>query len=154
MASFSRSDLTAVWLNITSSSLQELLKNITISLLTIPNTSKSINITSTETRNVYVFAPPMNVILPYAATLIGSLCFVGIGLVMLWKNGIPATTGGLLQVLCSTQGSSTLKQLVTETPGNASDELKTLKVRYGNLGSVSGKTMLGFGTRDELEPPI
>ena len=154
MASFSRSDPTAVWLNITSSSLQELLKNITISLLTIPNTRKSINVTSTKTQNVYVFARPMNVILPYAATLTGSLCFVGIGLVMLWKNGTPATTGGLLQVLCSTQGSSTLKQLVMETPGNASDELKTLKVRYGNLGSVGGKTMLGFGTRDELEPLI
>ena len=73
---------------------------------------------------------------------------------MLWKNGTPATSGGLLLVLCSTQGGWTLKQLVMETQGNASDELKALKVRYGNLRSVGGKTMLGFGTRDELEPLI
>lgn len=86
-AGFSALDPTAVWLDITSSSLQDLITNITISLLTIPHTKKRINVIMSTSRNVHSFARPWNMLLPYAVTLSVSLLFAGIGLVMLLRNG-------------------------------------------------------------------
>ena len=176
-ATFSPSDPSAVNITITAQALQDLLRNTTISLLTIPNTQRTVLVTSGTSRDVYDFARPLNLILPYAVTLQLSAFVVAIGLKSLYSNGVPATTGGgFIQNFCSTRGSATLNQLAAATAaeealrgvggggkkkdGDAAatgfqSSLEDLKLRYGRLrdeGGVGdgGGNVMGFGTEGEL----
>lgn len=166
-ATFSPLDPSAVNITITAGAIQDLLRNITISLLTIPNTQRTILVTSATTRDVYDFARPLNLILPYAVTLLLSAIVVAIGLKSLYSNGVPATTGaGFIQTFCSTRGSATLNQLAAEAAhrgvggkGNAAgfQAIGDLKLRYGQLKKGEGEgdggdseNVMGFGTEGEL----
>ena len=162
MAQFSNNDFTAVNLTITAKTLNDLLRDTTISLLTMPNSNRTIVTRRTSSRNIYVFARPLNFFLPYSATLAFSLIFVVIGLSSLRANGSPARVGGFLQVLCTTRGSHALNELATEAGRESSSKyaqtaLKNLKVRLGRLEGLhpganeeEESPLLGFGTAAEL----
>ncbi|EAT79388.1 hypothetical protein HBH56_100850 [Parastagonospora nodorum] len=142
-------------LNVTEAALNELLTNITISLMTLDLWTDNINVTSTTYRNTYAFSRRINLVLPYALCLAFGLLIVGLGLVSLWQNGVPSSDG-FTQVMMATRGRTEIDRLVLEQGlvdiNAASKELKGLKVRYGELvmeDAVKGEKVWGFGTAEE-----
>lgn len=166
MATLDPVDFTAVNLTITAETLNSLLQNATISLLSTPNTNRTILVTKMDDRNAYIFDSPANLVVPYGVSLLLSTVFVFIGMRSLHANGSAASVGGILQVLRSTQGSSTLHAVASQAARrDASHEdrkaLKNLKVRLGDLASTHGvadttgnteSMIVGFGTESELSP--
>lgn len=158
-------DFTAVNLTISADMLNSLLQNTTISLMSVPNTNRTILITKMDNRNVYVFERPANLIVPYAVSLLLSTLFVIIGLRSLYANGSPASVGGFLQILRTTQGGQTLHEVASQAARrDATHEdrqaLKNLKIRLGDLASTydrsvdttdgNGSVIVGFGVESEL----
>jgi hypothetical protein len=146
-------------LNITEASLNELLTNITISLLTLHMWTRPVTVNSTEYRNMYHFSRPLNLILPYVLCLGIGLIIVIVGLLSMWQNGVPATDGGFVQVMMATRGRTEMETLVLQhglaNPGALSEKLQDLRIRYGEL--VVGEERMaddvgkrcGFGTMEE-----
>jgi hypothetical protein len=99
-------------LNITESSLNELLTNITISLLTLRMWTQPVTVNSTEYRNMYHFSRPLNLILPYSLCLGIGLVIVTLGLLSMWQNGVPATDGGFVQVMMATRRRTEMESFV------------------------------------------
>jgi hypothetical protein len=142
-------------LNVTEASLNELLTNITISLMTLDLWTDDVNVTTTAYRNTYNFSLKINIILPYALCLAFGLLIVGLGLGSLWHNGVPASDG-FMQVMMATRGRTEMERLVLKQNSvgleKASQELKDLKVRYGELVTVDATKedkIWGFGTVEE-----
>ena len=120
--------------NVTEAALNELLTNITISLMTLDLWTDNINVTTTVYRNTYDFSRKINLVLPYTLCLAFGLLIVGLGLGSLWHNGVPASDG-FMQIMMATRGRTDMERLVLEQglvdSNEASKELKDLKVRYG-----------------------
>jgi hypothetical protein len=142
-------------LNISEAGLNELLTNITFSLMSLDLFTDNITVNATEYLNTYDFSRPINLILPYALCLAFGLLIVALGLLSLWQNGVPATEG-FMQVMMATRGRTEMERLVLEQElsdsDKATEELRELKIRYGELvmeDAVEGKKMLGFGTAGE-----
>jgi hypothetical protein len=142
-------------LNVTEASLNEILTNITISLMTLDLWTDHINVTTTAYRNTYDFSLKINLILPYALCLAFGLLIVGLGLGSLWHNGVPASDG-FMQVMMATRGRTEMERLVLKEnlvgSEKASQELVGLRVRYGELVSVDAMKedrIWGFGTVEE-----
>jgi hypothetical protein len=142
-------------LNVTEASLNEILTNITISLMTLDLWTDDVNVTTTAYRNTYDFSLKINLILPYALCLAFGLLVVGLGLGSLWHNGAPASDG-FMQVMMATRGRTEMERLVLKEnlvgSEKASQELMDLKVRYGELVSVDAMKedrIWGFGTVEE-----
>lgn len=152
-----------VELNITEEGLNQLLGNLTLSMMpTLALWYETVNVTKSVSQNVFSFSHPINLILPYFLSLLLALPFLIIGTVALIQNGVPATDGGFIQILSTTTGSPTLQQVAA---GNClageehpSRQLRDLKVRYGELVDLQvrvGGTVVrraGFGTDDEVGP--
>lgn len=98
--------------NLSADILQSLLQNTTISLLSLSNTNVAAELTQTPYHNVYSFSRRDKLIMPYAAVLIGTFFFLVIGIIALAQNGVAASGGGLLQLLCTTNGSHVLDEMV------------------------------------------
>ncbi|KAH9872612.1 hypothetical protein J1614_005005 [Plenodomus biglobosus] len=144
-------------LDITEDLLNSVLTNITLSAITLGTWWDMVPVTTTRYRSTYSFANPFNLILPYSICLTAATIFVAISIWSLWQNGIPAADGGFLQIMIATRGNTAMERLVLqERPigiDNISDELKSLKVRYGELATeeapgIEGRR-LGFGTAEE-----
>ncbi|EMR90386.1 hypothetical protein ACHAP3_008901 [Botrytis cinerea] len=154
LASYSKSDVNDVTINLDAQILQSLLQNITISLLSLSNTNIFTEVTTTRYINQYEFAYSKKLVLPYAAALFGTLIFLVMGTVALAENGVAATGGGFLQLLCTTKGSSVLDDMVRGASlggsENVSQELESLAVRYGELTNAKGELKAGFGVEDEV----
>jgi hypothetical protein len=142
-------------LNVTEASLNDLLTNITISLMALDLWTDDVNVTTTAYRNTYDFSRRINLILPYALCLAFGLLIVGLGLCSLWHNGVPASDG-FMQVMVATRGRTEMERLVLKESlvgsEKASQELMGLKVRYGELVSVDTikeDRVWGFGTVEE-----
>jgi len=141
-------------LDITESSLNELLTNITFSLVSMQLFTDNITVNATEYLNTYDFSRPINLVLPYALCLGAGALIVALGLWAMWQNGVPATEG-FVQVMMATRGRTEMEKLVLEQglvyPDVASRELKELKVRYGELVGEDdgGERVWGFGTAEE-----
>jgi hypothetical protein len=140
---------------VTEAGLNELLTNITISLMSLDLWTDNINVTTTVYRNTYAFSRKINLVLPYSVCLAFGLLIVGLGLSSLWHNGMPASDG-FMQVMMATQGRTEMERLVRKQGlidvNEASKELKALKVRYGELitdDAKEGEKVWGFGTAAE-----
>jgi hypothetical protein len=110
-------------------------------------------------RNVWRFSRPLNLILPYAVSLAMSLVFSIISLRSLWDNGFSAADHSFAQVMIATKDTQLTRMVAQEgctSVDNMSENLKGLKVRYGQLmtGPQDGSsgTQKGFGTVDETIP--
>ncbi|KAE8448782.1 hypothetical protein EG329_008784 [Mollisiaceae sp. DMI_Dod_QoI] len=145
---------------ITQDILNEMLQNITLSLMnSFGLWTTEVNTTTSTFRNVYSFSDKLNLLLPYYLSLIISLPLLAIGGACLHSNGVSAIDGGFLQILMTTSNSKALHEVASDGAlggqENVPEELKELKVRYGEL--VGGEEKLkavrmraGFGVEDEV----
>jgi hypothetical protein len=142
-------------LNVSEAGLNELLTNITFSLMSLDLFNNNITVNATEYLNTYEFSRPINLVLPYALCLAFGLLIVALGLLSLWQNGVPATEG-FMQIMMATRGRTEMERLVLEQEmsdsSKATEVLRELKIRYGELvteDAVEGRKMQGFGTAGE-----
>jgi hypothetical protein len=114
-------------------------------------------VTTTRYRSTYSFVNPFNLILPYSICLAVAALFAAIAIWSLWHNGTPAADGGFLQIIMATRGNTEMERLVLQERllaiDNISEELRNLKIRYGELvgEDVLGdkERRSGFGTVEE-----
>ena len=90
--------------------MQELMQNITLSMLTLNQTNTTTLVQQTEYVNVFVFADPLKLILPYSICLALAVPLVIAAAVALRSNGVSASTNSFLQILCTTRGSGVLDE--------------------------------------------
>lgn len=144
-------------LDITEDLLNDVLTNITLSTISLGTWWEMVPVTTTRYRRTYSFANPFNLILPYSICLTAATFFVAIAIWSMWQNGIPAADGGFLQIMIATRGDTAMEKLALREQligiDNISEELKSLKVRYGELVTeeapgIEGRR-LGFGTAEE-----
>ncbi|PWY84750.1 hypothetical protein BO70DRAFT_423730 [Aspergillus heteromorphus CBS 117.55] len=142
--------------DLTGASLQDLLQNITLSLLTLNQTTVTTTVTSTVPVNVYSFQRPVRLIAPYFACLGVALGFLLGGTHALVRNGISASLTGLFQTLCTTRASARLDDLAAQGclggRENVPDELRELKVMFGEIRGKGGLRRAGLGVADEVMP--
>lgn len=132
------------------------MRNVTISVLN----NNSDDVTDTEITYVlyeasYVLRNQIRLIAAYTAALAVSLAFILAGLIALFQNGTPASSGGFLQIMCTTtHGDGVMNQLAKEASlsgGNiVTKDLSDLKVRFGIVANGE-RRHAAFGTVDETE---
>jgi hypothetical protein len=144
-------------LNLTEVILNDVLTNITLSAISLGTWWDEIEVNYTRYQSTYSFANPINLILPYSVCLAVATAFAATAIWSLSRNGIPAADGGFLQIMTATRGNTEMERLVLRenltTVENMSEELKALRVRYGELVGedvvgANGRTV-GFGTIEE-----
>ncbi|PCH05811.1 Hypothetical protein PENO1_017430 [Penicillium occitanis (nom. inval.)] len=148
--------------NITEESMQNILQNVVISMLTLNQMRTDINVTFSDDVNVFCFSNPARLIVPYFLSACISLAFIIGGGHALLSNGISASTGGVFQTLCTTRGSERLSDLAVKGclggRENVPEDLKHLKVMFGvfkNSDHLSrSKPIAGLGTVDEVIPLV
>jgi hypothetical protein len=94
--------------------MQDLLQNLTVSRLTIPNIETSTTVSGVIDTQQYIFTPHTTLIVPYATVLGVSLVFLLFGLNALRQNGVSASSGGFMQILCTTRGSPILEEVASK----------------------------------------
>jgi hypothetical protein len=137
--------------------LNDVLTNIILSAISLGTWWDMVPITTTRYQSTYSFANPLNLILPYSICLAAATLFAIIAIWSLWRNGVPAADGGFLQIMMATRGNTEMERLVVRERlmaiNKISDELKSLKIRYGELVGEEvlavGGRRLGFGTVEE-----
>jgi hypothetical protein len=98
-------------LHVSAGLLNEALANVTFAVMySMPFWSMDSQATTSGFRNVYSFSRPMNLVLPYALSLLLSIPLLLIGVLSLWRNGVPAADGGFVQLLMTTTGSQALRE--------------------------------------------
>jgi hypothetical protein len=100
-------------LNITEAALNELLTNITFSLMALDLWTDKITVNATVYRNTYAFSRPINLVLPYALCLAFGLAIVVLGLSALWRNGVLAIEG-FMQIMMATRGPIEMERRVLQ----------------------------------------
>jgi hypothetical protein len=137
--------------------LNDVLTNMTLSAISLGTWWDMVPVTTTRYQSTYSFANPLNLIFPYIICLAAATLFAVIAIWSLWRNGMPAADGGFLQIMMATRGNTEMERLVVRERlmaiNKISDELKSLKIRYGELvgedvSGVAGRR-LGFGTVEE-----
>jgi hypothetical protein len=153
----------AMLFNITGERVEELLQNITLSMLTISHATVHTTVLQSQTVNYYAFDRRLNLILPYFLSLAVTLVFVVLGMLALFRNGVSASSGGFLQILCTTRGNETLDNATIGASlggrENVSRELREMKVAFGELPTKEGAgggaiRRAGFGHPHEITPLI
>lgn len=149
----------AIDYNISAARVEELLQNVTLSMLSISPANVNTAVVQTSIINFYAFHRPLNLLLPYFITLAVALLFVVMGLLALKSNGVSASNGGFLQILTTTRASETLDRVAVKSSlggrENVSRELEEMQVLYGELPSKEGSTAVqrfGFGLLSEVRP--
>ncbi|KAI9644827.1 hypothetical protein NHQ30_006854 [Ciborinia camelliae] len=121
------------------------------------------NATITTTCNVFSLSRPLNLYMPYFLALGLSIPFMALGAIALAKNGVNAIDGGFIQLLITTTGDTKLNRTAAGSclggVENVSNELKELKVRFGELVEEGGSqgqlgksipARAGFGTDEQV----
>jgi hypothetical protein len=153
-------------LAITEDILNEILQNITLSLMsTFPIWQSEVNATTSQLRNEYSFSNKLNLLLPYYVSLVIALPLIGTGGLSLYRNGVAATDGGFLQILTTTAASRALHEKAVEGALggdlNVPEELRELRASYGEIvGGKEGvegvegvrRRRVGFGVESEVVP--
>lgn len=142
---------------LSASLVEQLMQNVTISLLNTAMSNTSTQVTKTLWKPAYVFENPARLVAAYAGILGACLAFVLLGLRALWQNGTPAFTGGFLQIMCTTTYSESImneiarEASISGTIGLPKD-LLDLRVRYGSVPrSGNAQRYTAFGTVEETE---
>jgi hypothetical protein len=115
-----------------------------------------IPVTTTRYRSIFMLTNPLNLILPYSICLAAAVAFAAIAMWSLLRNRMSAADGGFLQIMMATRGDTEMNRRILEEGVAAiddmSDELKNLRVRYGELVGEEilgvGGRQFGFGTAD------
>lgn len=144
--------------NITESGINQALQNITIAMMQInPSWNTTTNVTQTNYNNIFSFSSKPRLIVPYACSLAAILPFLILGYSSMRLNGVPAISGGFVQTLMTTTGSSALRDAAAAGclggKQNIPRKLNDMEVVYGELiedkkrGGVKRAT---FGVKDEI----
>ncbi|KAF2107401.1 hypothetical protein BDV96DRAFT_693411 [Lophiotrema nucula] len=147
---------------ITGEILNEIVANVTIAAmfsyypLSIWNTTAIANVTTY--RNIYSFSRPVNLILPYALSLVFSLPLLILGYLSLRSNGVAALGDSFLQLLVTVTRSEELDRIARPCSlgGDemATKELKHTRIMFGELGAVDKREnnfgRMGFGLEEEV----
>ncbi|KAF9630328.1 hypothetical protein BFW01_g890 [Lasiodiplodia theobromae] len=158
--SYKRLDWTSYdFSQLTPALYEKMLRNVTMSMLSRPNTNTTVEVTMSPWENAYSFASRQSLIWPYGVSLVMSAGFIALGIVALGQNGVPADSGGFMQLLCTTTGDNLAinKEAAKCSMGgspNFSNELKELRVRFGYIKATAedeGKPRAGFGTEEETD---
>ncbi|KAI4714009.1 hypothetical protein J4E89_001459 [Alternaria sp. Ai002NY15] len=155
-------------LNLTEDMLNDVLAKTIISAISLGTWWDMVPVTTIRYRNTYSFSNPLNLILPYSICLVLAALFAAIAIWSSWRNRVPTTDGGFVQIMMAIRGNTEMERLVLRerlmVVENMSDELKSLKIRYGELVDddvlgvdddvlrVKGRRM-GFGTMRETVSP-
>lgn len=140
--------------------LEELLQNVTISMITLGYSNTTVDAQVVEWINKSSFDGKLTLIIAYLVPLALSLIFIAMGFVALVQNGVSADGGAFLQILCTTTGADLkMNRLAARCcvggSANVSKELKELRVRFGKLcGEKDGpvRRVVAFGTAAETIP--
>lgn len=152
--SFSNKD---IYFKLSPSIVEQLMRNVTISMLNDATTNTTAEVTTRVYKAAYEFHDKPRLVVVYAVTLGLCLVFVLLGLFALFQNGTPASSGGFLQILCTTTyGESLMNHVAKEASlqgtENVTKDLAALKVRYVLVtDSGSEKQYAAFGTVEETE---
>ncbi|CAI6336815.1 unnamed protein product [Periconia digitata] len=142
--------------DLTTTIMEDLMRNVTISLLNNGKQLVDTQVTRTEFVSKYVFKEPVRLIASYCAGLGAYLILVCLGFWAMIHNGTSASTGSFLEILGTTTASnSALNRMTKEVRlGERSPkELLKLKVRFGQAwDDGSGKPFAAFGTKEETSP--
>jgi hypothetical protein len=117
----------------------------------------TVNATTATNRNIYSFSRPLNLILPYALSLLASLPFLVIGYLSLQRNGVAALSDSFLQLLVTMTRSEQLGRVAQPCSlggdEQATEELKHTRIMFGELvGGDRAVRRVGFGLEDEIVP--
>lgn len=149
---------------ITEELLNEMLQNITLSIITSYGLWNSTTNVSVETFvSIYEFSSPINLILPYSLSLLLSIPFILLGVHALHSNGFSANDGGFIQLITTARSPSLERKAgAGSLRGNIPAKLKELKIRFGELFYPQDKVQgfegvklgrkAGFGTEKETLP--
>ena len=91
--------------------VNEALANVTFAVMySMPFWRVDAEATTSKFRNIYSFSRPINLIIPYSVSLFLAVPLLAIGVLALWRNGVPAADGGFVQLLMTTTGSHALRE--------------------------------------------
>jgi hypothetical protein len=144
-------------LDLSEGILNDILTNLTLSAISLGTWWDMVPVTTTRYRSTYTLSNPLNLIIPYSICLAAATLFAAIAIWSLWQNSVPAADGGFLQIMMATRGNTEMERLILKERlaaiDNMSNELKSVKIRYGelvgeNVLGVEGRRM-GFGTVQE-----
>jgi len=136
------------------------MKNVTISMLNDSEDKISTVITASNYRSAYVFKDRIRLVGAYGGALIACLAFLLLGFGALLQNGTSASSGGFLQIMCTTtHGDGTMNKLAkgASLGGDVGVpmDLKNLNVRFGVVTGRAGETRhAAFGTVEDTEPLV
>lgn len=146
-----------IFFKLSPSIVEQLMRNVTISMLNDATTNTTTEVTTTVYKAAYDFQDKPRLIVVYAVTLGVCLVFILLGLFALYQNGTPAHSGGFLQILSTTTyGESLMNHLAKEASLYGTEkiprDLAQLQVRYGLVSDGgSEKKYAAFGTVEETE---
>jgi hypothetical protein len=117
----------------------------------------TVNATTATNRNIYSFSRPLNLILPYALSLLASLPFLIIGYLSLQRNGVAALSDSFLQLLVTMTRSEQLDRIAQPCSlggdEQVTEELKHTRIMFGELVGGDGVVRrVGFGLEEETVP--
>ncbi|KAF5516063.1 hypothetical protein CGCS363_v001357 [Colletotrichum siamense] len=141
--------------NLSPEILRDLMTNVSLSIFNDGQHLTSTSVTTETYRLSYVFKSPWKLIAVYAADLIVTAIFLLLGLIAMFQNGVAATPGGFLQILCTTTHEhGTLNRLARQACSGGkegmSEHLKKLKVRFGEIVDMNEDLRFAaFGTEEE-----
>jgi hypothetical protein len=139
--------------------LNEIVANVTIAAMLnyypLSYWNATVDATVATNRNVYSFSRPINLVLPYALSLLASLPFLFIGYFSLQRNGVAALSDSFLQLLVTITRSEALDRVAQPCSlggdEQATEELKRTRIMFGELaGGDRAVRRIGFGLEDEV----
>lgn len=146
--------------DLSPSVVEDLMKNVTISMLNDAEKYVSTTATTTVYKSAYVFKDKIKLIGAYASALVACLVFLLLSFGALLQNGTPASSSGFLQIMCTTAHSNgAMNELAKGTSlGGAigvPKDLLDLNVRFGVVTDANGEWRhAAFGTVEDTEPLV
>jgi hypothetical protein len=131
------------------------MRNVTISFLNNADSTVDAVVTSFVYKTSYVFQSPRRLVIAYAVALVGFFPFIIVGLAAMLHNGVSASHGGFLQILCTTTASASIVNHLSRKAclggeENLSSELLDLEVQFGTMQDEHGLKFAAFGTKEEV----
>ncbi|KAI0604355.1 hypothetical protein TUN205_11399 [Pyrenophora tritici-repentis] len=150
----------SIFFDLSTSVVEDYMKNVTIAMLNDSGKNYSTLVETTIYKSAYVFKNELRLIGAYGGALFLCLAFLLLGFGALHQNGTSASTGGFLQIMCTTtHGDGTMNQLAKGASLGGEigvpKDLLDLKVRFGVVANSTGQTKhAAFGTVEDTEPLV
>lgn len=138
---------------LTPSVIEELMRNVTMSLLNHSNRLTETLVSQTTMSDGYVFEDPNRLIVAYFSGLALYSVLISLGVMALLHNGVSASPGGFLEVLGATAASGSQLNGVVRQVNQGERPLRQLldlRIRLGEVRDGGGeRPFAAFGTEGE-----